>query len=226
MGGAAVWLAAWLSMLAQPALQDAIYIVDFAPRADPDVAARELCLRVRCTVVRVYRYLPGAAVSGTAAGVLERQAQVMNVTADQPVRLAAGYRLIGAPSHAPLAVVGGGLDAARLVLERERMFLAGAPSPGSAAQTTALVAGLAERIPSRVFWSFAVVGDEGGRLSDVLAALDELVSLRFALAAVYAPLALEGAPPARLCRTIDEVLRRGLLVVTDLDAGCPSAPVR
>jgi hypothetical protein len=214
-----MWLAAWLALVTPAGRDSEILIVDFAPLADPEVAARELCLRAGCTVLHVYRYLPGAAVTGAPAGLIARSPGVTGVAADQAVRLATGYRLIGAPSHAPLAVVAGGLDAARLVLEQRRRYH-GEPAARATADTTALVAALAERMPGRVFWSFSVVNDRGGRLSDVLAALDDLVGLRFAVAAVYAPLTLAGAPPARLCRTIDDVLRRGLVVVTELDAGC------
>lgn len=196
-------------------------IVDFERGLDPDQAARELCLRFRCTVRHVYRYVPGAALTGGNLAALPRAPGVTNVTPDLPIDLEPGaHPLVGAPSHAPLVVIGGGLDGGRLILER-RLDYAGDLDPRARETTTDLVAALARRMPTRQFWAVNVIGaDARGRLSDFLAALEDVAALRFAVAGVYAPLRLDGEPPPRLCRMTDEVLRKGLLVITPVDEGC------
>lgn len=196
-------------------------IVDFERGRDPDQTARELCLRFGCAVAHVYRYIPGAALTGGNLDAVARAPGVAGVTPDLPVDLEPGaHPLVGAPSHAPLVVIGGGLDGGRLMLER-RLDFGGALDVHARETTTDLVAALARRMPSRLFWGVNVIGaDSRGRLSDFLAALEEVAALRFAVAGVYAPLRLDGDPPPRLCRMADEVLRKGLLVITAVDAGC------
>lgn len=221
MGG--VWMALALALATAGEAPQTV-IVDFERGRDPDQAARELCLRFACSVRHVYRYLPGAALTGGNLAALTRAPGVAAATPDLPIELEPGaHPLVGAPSHAPLVVIGGGLDGGRLVVDR-RLDYAGDLNPAARETTTDLVAALARRMPARLFWGVNVIGaDAHGRLSDFLAALEEVAALRYAVAGVYAPLRLGGEPPPRLCRMADEVLRKGLLVITAVDAGCRHA---
>jgi hypothetical protein len=198
-------------------------IVEFAPLADPDVTARELCLLHGCTLHHVYRHLPGMAISGGNQAAIARSSIVLEMTPDQPVRIEADPRkLIGAPGYAPLAVVGGGLNAIRLPVERRWSYGASEDWTVAMDATTVLVENLARRQPNREFWSFQVLQSDGrGKLSDLIAAMEEIIGLRYAVGAVFIPLQIEGPPPGMLCRMIDEGLRKGLLVITDVDEGCP-----
>ncbi len=236
-------------------------IVDFrsAAGADPESTARALCLRFGCTVRHVYRILPGMAVSGGDTVRLARAAEVARVVADPVVRLAPhGPHLMGSPPGA-LVVVGALPGDTFAPVRRWRMRTVPTAAPPAAASPAAAPFGRvgsdpaagspagdrgdAVRIarellrdPMRPLWLFDVVDEDGrGRASDVLAALETLVTMRFAVGVVFMPLAFAEAPrsspddPARapvlrLCRMVDDVLRRGLLVVTDLDRGCLADP--
>ncbi len=200
------------------------YLVDFAPDADAELLSRELCLQYGCEVHHVYRSLPGMAVSGGRAASLAHADQVTAMYRDQLVSFdPGGNQLIGAPQWAPLVVVGPALDPNRLSVERRSAF--GANGFDAAPDGTALVYSLASRVPDRRFWTFPTLAEDGrGRLSDMLAALDAVVAYRFAVSAVYVPLALEGTPPPRLCATIDDLLQRGVLVLSGLDGRCPLVP--
>jgi hypothetical protein len=230
MGGAATLLvAAWLAAIAPThASEDTerVYIVDFTPRTDADTFARELCLRFGCTIEHIYRYVPGMAIRGGNLKGLERAAGVSRVEPDLAVSLEQDAPvLIGAPSHGPLAVVSGGLDDREVAVDREWTFAQTAAPSNVRRRTTQLISPLADRMPSRTFWAFNVLAANGeGRLSDLLAALEQIVSLRYAVGAIYIPLRLHGEPSPRFCTLTDQVLRRGLLVITGIDRGCsPSA---
>lgn len=202
---------------------DRLIIVTFDPLLDPDVKARELCLLHGCTLHHVYRTIAGMAASGGNLAALTRASGITGVEVDLSVGIQENTAiLIGAPGHAPLAVLGGGLDATRLVVERTWQYSQGGlQAREDLWRTTGLIENLARRQPQRVFWSFDLLGPQGkGRLSDLLAALDQIAGLRYAIGAVFIPLQVEGRPPPILCEMIDKVLRKGLLVITDVDAAC------
>lgn len=227
MGGAFAWVVLALAShlaaeAAEPPSTD-YALVDFSPGHDPDVLARELCLRFGCTIRHVYRGLPGMAIVGGRRSALERADGVSRVTSDPEVHFQPNSaQLIGAPGWAPMAVIGAGLDSDRVIVEKTARFTSGEAGRKAADETTDLVAPLVERQPERKFWSLTVVGPDGtGRLSDVLAALDYILTYRFAVSVVYMPMVLSAQPAPRLCVMIDQVLRHGLLVVTDIDRNCP-----
>lgn len=205
-----------------PLPADRLIIVTFDAALDPDVKARELCLLHGCEIQQVYRALPGMAIRKGNLAAIARAGGVTGLERDLAVVLQQDtVNLIGAPGHAPLAVLGGKLDANRLSVEHAWRYSPPAAADDMHGRTTGLLESLAQRQPERRFWSFEILDHHGrGRLSDLLAALDQLAGLRFAVGAVFIPLQVEGHPPLLLCQIIDKVLRRGLLVITDVDGAC------